>query len=241
MSKQLHLILQGKGGVGKSLIASLLTQHFMDKDIDPVCIDTDPVNATFAGYKAFDVQRIELMDNNDIDPRAFDELIEQVMSADDDTVFVIDNGASSFLPLCAWMMENEVAEFLKAAGVQIILHSVITGGQGHGDTVLGLTNLIKHFDLPVVVWLNEFDGKPAHNGIPFENSAIVENNGDRIHALIRIAALNPKTFGYDFRNLLCHKKTFKEARADSSLNIMTRQRLIMIWRDLNQQINNANL
>ena len=52
MSK-VHLTLQGKGGVGKSYVASLIAQHRMDKGMPVSCIDTDPVNSTFCQYKAF--------------------------------------------------------------------------------------------------------------------------------------------------------------------------------------------
>ena len=47
---KIHMVLQGKGGVGKSFIAALMAQFLQDRGRDPVCIDTDPVNATFAGY-----------------------------------------------------------------------------------------------------------------------------------------------------------------------------------------------
>jgi len=239
--KHLHMILQGKGGVGKSLIASMLAQHYIKRDITPICIDTDPVNATFAGYKAFGAKHIDLMSGDDLDPRAFDELVEMVMAADDESVFVIDNGASTFVPLCSWLIENEVIQFFKDADVNLTVHSVITGGQALGDTIAGLGNLLKHFDAPLVVWINEYFGKPERNGIAFENSAIVLDNHEKIHALIRIAAVNPKTFGHDLNNALQDKKTFAEAIADPSINIMARQRLTMIWRDLDAQIDRANL
>ena len=79
MSKNVHMVLQGKGGVGKSFVASLLAQYFRSRDLNPLCIDTDPVNATFASYKAFDVQRLEIMKDNDVDQRAFDGLVEKIM------------------------------------------------------------------------------------------------------------------------------------------------------------------
>ena len=68
------LILQGKGGVGKSYIASLLAQHYRARNLTPICIDTDPVNQTFSGYRAYGVDLIRLTDSsNDINPRAFDD------------------------------------------------------------------------------------------------------------------------------------------------------------------------
>ena len=65
----IHFILQGKGGVGKSYIASLLAQYYWQRDgKKPVCIDTDPVNSTFASYSAYDVELLDIMEENDIDP-----------------------------------------------------------------------------------------------------------------------------------------------------------------------------
>lgn len=240
--KQVHMILQGKGGVGKSFIASLIAQHYQDADIDPICIDTDPVNQTFAGYKAFKASQLDLMDGDDLNPRAFDELIEMIMAADDEAVFVIDNGAATFVPLCAWMIENEATNFLKEAEINLVLHSVLTGGQALSDTMVGLGNLLKHFpETPIVVWQNEYFGKPQKNGKTFEQSALYQNHQDHIHAIIQIKKRNEKTFGFDLDKMLNDKMTFAEARDDPSFNLMARQRLVMMWRDLNDQIKTANL
>jgi len=73
----IHMVLQGKGGVGKSFVAALMAQFLQDRGCDPLCIDTDPVNATFAGYSAFGVHAIDLVDSRDINPRRFDLLVEQ--------------------------------------------------------------------------------------------------------------------------------------------------------------------
>ena len=155
--KQVHMILQGKGGVGKSFVASLLAQHFLAREITPVCIDTDPVNQTFAGYAAFNAHRLKLMRGDDLDPSAFDQLVELVVAADEGQIFIIDNGSATFMPLCAWMLENKAVAFFKEAGVGLTLHSVLTGGQALGDTMVGLGKLLKHFpDLPSVIWLNEY-------------------------------------------------------------------------------------
>lgn len=239
--KQVHMILQGKGGVGKSLVASLLAQHYMARDITPICIDTDPVNATFAAYKEYGATRIELMHGNDLDPRAFDELVEHIMSAPENSIFVIDNGASTFVPLCAWMIENNVVQFFADAEINLTIHSVLTGGQALGDTMVGLGNLLKSFDVPIVVWLNEYFGKVERDGAAFEDSKLFKQYATQILALVRIAAVRKETFGYDLDKILRDKKTFAAAKNDPSLSIMARQRLVMIWRDLNSQMSAANL
>ena len=57
MSK-VHMMLQGKGGVGKSFISALVAQYQKAKGQTPLCIDTDPVNGTFHGYEGLNVVKL---------------------------------------------------------------------------------------------------------------------------------------------------------------------------------------
>ena len=79
----IHLTLQGKGGVGKSLVASVLAQYLRERGKEVRCIDTDPVNRTFAQYSALGADRLNLRDeHNRIEQRAFDSLIERFLTED---------------------------------------------------------------------------------------------------------------------------------------------------------------
>ena len=119
---KIHMVLQGKGGVGKSFIAALMAQFLQDRGREPVCIDTDPVNATFTGYSAFGVHAIELMDGRDINPRSFDLLVERIACAGPESDHVIvDNGASSFLPLADYMLSYDVPGLLAEMGHELWL------------------------------------------------------------------------------------------------------------------------
>ena len=71
----IHLSLQGKGGVGKSLTASILAQYFISRGISVRCIDTDPVNRTLSQYKGLEVQPLKLLREGGIDQRGFDALM----------------------------------------------------------------------------------------------------------------------------------------------------------------------
>jgi cellulose biosynthesis protein BcsQ len=77
-----HLILQGKGGVGKSFIAALLAQYLPEKSISVRCFDADPVNNTLANFPALNAVKIDLIESSDngrrINPRRFDYLVEQI-------------------------------------------------------------------------------------------------------------------------------------------------------------------
>lgn len=70
-----HFILQGKGGVGKSLVASALIQYLLQEGVPVQGIDTGPVNATLGGYKEFAAKVFNIMDGDNINARKFDEML----------------------------------------------------------------------------------------------------------------------------------------------------------------------
>ena len=59
-SNQVHFVLQGKGGLGKSLVSAILGQYFHARKATLHCFDTDPVNATFAQYEALAAEHINV-------------------------------------------------------------------------------------------------------------------------------------------------------------------------------------
>ncbi|HAR32927.1 MAG TPA: conjugal transfer protein TraL, partial [Desulfobacter sp.] len=128
----INMILQGKGGVGKSFTASLLSQYLLDRDQLVGCFDADPVNATLTAYASLKATKIEIMEGDSINSRLFDTMIEKLIQLPDEAFAVIDSGASTFVPLAAYISENNVAEFLKASGHNLTLHTLITGGQAEG-------------------------------------------------------------------------------------------------------------
>lgn len=229
---RVDFILQGKGGVGKSLIASLLAQYYGRNGTSPRCIDTDPVNATFAGYRAFDVEALNIMEGDDINSRAFDQLIERIME-DAGPQMVVDNGASTFVPLCSYLLQNDVVGLLTEAGHSVRFHTVITGGQALPDTIQGFSSLCQNIGgVPIVVWVNEYFGPPVHNGKTFEESNVFAKYKDRVHALVTIPAVKPETFGHDMQKMLKRHDTFSAADISSDYGIMERQRLRMMQRKL---------
>jgi len=237
----INFVLQGKGGVGKSLIASLLAQHYQDQGVETLCFDTDPVNRTFTSFKALNVEMIDILENGRVIEIAFDGFIEKIIHASEDTVIIIDNGASTFLPLCAYLMDNDIFPFLRDHGHTMMMHTVVTGGQGILDTMNGLQALTVNFpDVPVVVWLNEYFGKTEMNGVSVEDSKVIQN-AENVHAFIRLKELNQGTFGHNFARMLKERLTFREARENTKYDIMCRQRLVMIWRDFAAQIDQACL
>ncbi|EJL9283287.1 conjugal transfer protein TraL [Salmonella enterica] len=225
---KVHLVLQGKGGVGKSMISAVIAQYKASKGQSPLCIDTDPVNASFESYKSLNVKHLNILQDDEINSRTFDTLIEMIAASKDDVI--IDNGASSFVPLTHYLISNEVPALLRDMGHEVVLHTVIAGSSSLLDTVNGFSQLASQFPVEslFVVWLNPFLGPIELQGKRFEQMKAYTNNKERVTAIIDLPRLKEETYGRDFSEMLENRKTFAEALEDDSLTIMTRQRLKIV-------------
>lgn len=237
MGRKVNFILQGKGGVGKSFVASLLAQHFGagGRD-DVVCVDTDPVNATFAGYDAFGARRVELLDDGVVDSGRFDQLMVSIIS--EDAHFIVDNGASCFIPLTKYLFESNALDVICGTGREVVFHSVLTGGYGLLDTVAGFDLLAQQMPIEtkMVVWLNEFFGPIEADRKGFEQMKVYERHRDRISALLRLPKQNEQTFGRDLKAMLDQRLTFAEAKASPQFHVFSKQRISMMERQYLEQL-----
>ena len=233
----IHLTLQGKGGVGKSLVASILAQYFMDNGREVRCIDTDPVNRTFAQYKGFSADRLNLRDeHNRIDQRAFDVLMERFLTEEAAT-FVVDNGASTFLPLWHYLLENNALAYLRQHGRKVYVHTIITGGQALLDTLNGFNELAQTTEeRNIVVWVNEYFGRIEAEGKKFSEMAAYRENAEKICGAVIFSKRNQDTFGRDVEDMIASKLTFREAIDAAKFPIMAKQRLKVVQRDLFEQL-----
>ena len=103
----INFILQGKGGVGKSVCAILLAQYLQNRSGQlPFCVDLDPVNTSFKSFKALNVQDFNILDENkrNIEERHFDKIVENILNqAIAGNNSIIDVGAMTFLPLSGYL------------------------------------------------------------------------------------------------------------------------------------------
>jgi hypothetical protein len=233
----IHLTLQGKGGVGKSLVASVLAQYLKEKGREVRCVDTDPVNRTFAQYGALAADRLNLRDeHNRIEQRAFDSLMERFLTEDGAT-FVVDNGASTFLPLWHYLLENSALDYLRQNGRKVYVHTVITGGQALLDTLNGFHELAQTTEeRNIVVWVNEYFGRVEAEGKKFSEMTAYRENSDKVCGAVIFAKRNQDTFGRDVEEMIAAKLTFHEAITAAKLPIMAKQRLKIVQRDLFEQL-----
>jgi hypothetical protein len=230
-----HFLLQGKGGVGKSLVASILSQYFVSKGATVHAVDADPVNHTLAEYRGLDVDALNLLKNGNVDQRQFDTLLERFLT--EAGTFVVDTGAATFIPLWNYVLENNALDFLMKRGRRIFVHTVITGGQALSDTLTGFDQLAQTtVERNLVVWLNEFFGDVKRESATFVEMDIYKTNREKIHGVIAIARRNADTFGKDVEDMISRKLTFDEAVSGGDLTIMAKQRLRVVQRDLFGQL-----
>lgn len=93
----IHLILQGKGGVGKSIVASWLAEFLVGRGQPVRCFDGDPVNRSLGQIKALNVEKLDLLNDEGVVMRSrYDALINRFLT--EEVVFLVDSGATAFLP-----------------------------------------------------------------------------------------------------------------------------------------------
>ena len=236
----IHIALQGKGGVGKSLISAILSQYLSSKGQDVCGIDVDPVNQTFSEYQGLRVECLNLLREGSIDQREFDLLMERFLK--EVGTFVVDTGASTFIPLWHYILENHALDHLRQKGKRVFIHSIITGGQSLSDTLSGLEAVAETTrEKNIVVWLNEYFGPVLQDGAGFADMPVCKKHANKLHGSVALARRTADTFGRDMEEMISRKLTFDEAVKAADFTIMTKQRLLVVQRDLFEQLDRIGL
>lgn len=241
MNNSLNMVLQGKGGVGKSLIASLLAQYYAQFGT-VLCADTDPVNATFTQYKALDVAHVEIAENGNIIQRKFDPLMETILKTQSNCV--IDNGAATFMPLTRYLGENDIFQIMSEGGKKVYVHTVLTGGQAKSDTFNGFAELLDKIGshAKVVVWENEFWGKVEYDGHPVTDTKLYKEaeKAGKIAGIIRIIERKSDTFAGDIKQMTENHLTLAEVLESSDFNFLAKRRLQKIVDEIFADLNKVS-
>lgn len=234
IKNSVNLILQGKGGVGKSFISSMLAQYFSDfKGVEMVGADTDPVNRSFESIKKLNAVGIDILKDGTIIQSKFDSLFENIINLTEST-FVVDNGASTFIPMLKYIKDNDVISLFDEINRPIYIHTVIVGGQSSNDTFQGLISLYeliaKSKNVKLVVWLNEFQGD-----IHFDKNIekLVKN---KVAGMVTVKNWQSDAFTFDLEKMTTNRLTLEEALNSSEFNLMAKNRLKRIFNDVYIQL-----
>jgi hypothetical protein len=163
---RIHLIGGEKGGVGKSLVARLLAQYFIDKEIPFLGFDADRSHGAlmrfYAGYASpVVVDRYE----------SLDQIVEAAV-AEPDRPVLVDLAAQTHEPLVNWIEGASLLDLEEEAGISLTYWHVMDSGR---DSVDLLRALLDRFGrrMTYVIVLNQVRG---------DDFAILEASGERERA-----------------------------------------------------------
>jgi len=233
---RVHLTLQGKGGVGKSIVTSLLAQHQLSKHRNVLCIDTDPVNRTLGTYARLGAIELPILEHGEVKKRGFDVLMEHILAHDGEVV--VDAGASTFLPLSRYVLTQGVFELLGEAERQVMIHTVIAGDQALQTTLGAVHMLAQTFpaEAYLVAWLNAYFGPIEIDGVGFEQMAIYHDIEPRLHGIVYLDKQDRELVEPVISEMLTAALTFEEAIASDRFRLMDKQRLKMVQRRVYEQL-----
>jgi CobQ/CobB/MinD/ParA family nucleotide binding protein len=129
----IHFIGGEKGGVGKSVVARLLAQSFVDRSLPFVAFDADRSNAALLRYysdfsKQVDLDRLE----------SADQILESAIGSD--RPILVDLPAQSHRALSRWFEQTDVVRCAREEGVSLVFWHVTDGGF---DSVTHLERLLE--------------------------------------------------------------------------------------------------
>ena len=148
---KIHLVGGEKGGVGKSMVARLLAQYFIDNKLPFVGFDTDRSHGALMRFYA-DYASPAVVDRYE----ALDSIIETAVEQPGRRVLV-DLAAQTHEPLVKWMDESGVLDMADLSGIALHHWHVMDSGR---DSVDLLERLLDRFGQRVhyVLVKNELRG-----------------------------------------------------------------------------------
>lgn len=162
----IHLIGGEKGGVGKSVVARVVAQYLIDRQLPFVGFDTDRSHGSLLRFYA-DYASPVVVDRYE----SLDTIVEAA-TADPDRRVLVDLAAQTHEPLVRWMDESGVLEMSGELGISLNYWHVMDSGK---DSVDLLKKLFDRFGsrLNYVLVLNQLRG---------DRFDILEQSGERERA-----------------------------------------------------------
>ena len=135
MSK-IHFVGGEKGGVGKSVLARLLAQYHIDRELPFTAFDTDRSHGAllrfYGGYS-----RPIMLDEFE----SADQLMEAALETDQDVL--VDLAAQTSLPLHRWIDQNDLLALADEEQVPVVFWHVLDDG---ADGIALLGNLLDRYN-----------------------------------------------------------------------------------------------
>src|SRR4030081_3031478 len=148
---RLHFIGGEKGGVGKSVVARILAQYFIDRQIPFLGFDTDKSHGSLLRFYA-DFAAPVVIDNYE----GLDRMVEAALEQPGRRI-IVDLAAQTHRFLAQWMEESGLLDIGAELGLSLSYWHVMDSGRDSADL---LVKLLDHYGarLPLIVVLNELRG-----------------------------------------------------------------------------------
>ncbi|WP_454722074.1 MULTISPECIES: mobilization protein [Cupriavidus] len=215
----IHFIGGEKGGVGKSLVARLLAQHFIDQGMPFLGFDTDKSHGALLRFYADFASPAALDQHDSLDP-----IIEQAIE-DPGRRILVDLAAQTQQALARWLDDADVLGLAEEHGVTLTWWHVMDAGRDSVD-------LLRQ-------WLDQFGGRIGLvlvlNEIRGDRFDILDASGERERAEALGASVMTLRHLPDatMQKIDQHSASFWAAvnqpdRAATGLGLLERQR-VKIW------------
>ena len=147
----IHLVGGEKGGVGKSMMARVIAQYLIDREIPFQGFDTDRSHSSLARFYS-DYTSPVAMDHYE----SLDSIMETAL-ANPETRILVDLAAQTYEPLVKWLDESGVLDIAEDSGITLCYWQVMDCGK---DSVDLLAKLLERFGSRVsyVLVLNQLHG-----------------------------------------------------------------------------------
>lgn len=161
-----------KGGVGKSVIARLLTQYFIDKGKPFTALDADASHGALTRFYTDYSQPVSLNDVEDTD-----RIIQ--LAVDDNQTILVDLPSQSRNTLNAWLKDNDILSLASENNIGVTFWHVMDDGMD-GIKLLEktLTDAFDHANYVIVKNFGRGEDFSAFEGSQVEQDAL--NSGAKI-------------------------------------------------------------
>jgi MinD-like ATPase involved in chromosome partitioning or flagellar assembly len=214
---RIHFIGGEKGGVGKSVVARLLAQYWIDRKTPWTAFDTDRSHGALLRHYAEYAQPLEVGRMEDLDR------VVEAATAEDQQVLV-DLAAQSEQDLHRWITASGVLELASELGIEILFWHVMDDGK---DSLELLDKLLSRYGAQAhcVVVLNHGRGESFEH---FQKSLVAQKVREIGVPVVELPALHKPTM----RHIDHYDKSFWAAMTHEegprALGLVERHR-VKIW------------
>lgn len=228
--KNIHIVMQSKGGVGKSFTAFLLAQYIMEKKALSL-IDIDPSNQTLRQFfptAAF----VDVKKDGNISTVSFDKVFDMLGDLDSDVL--IDSGSSNYIQLEDYMFKSNMLDTLHKMDYQPLLHMPISGGRSLDDCLRCINEVSLRLAEPkLILYINNRYGDEVFDS---DNHCLqsLASFKDKTLAVVTYPNLG-ELLNYTLGLILETRKTF-DTFAEKSVQVKFMKLPSLIWYNRAMQI-----